>query len=432
MKLDSLSGVLGEFWLQTDKTNIVPGILTIELASSTRRLLVNGYLSELFFSSSDDNEPTVIHGRIGGTLVSFIGCFCTKQTLSSVRTQEYHVPIIVSGAHITDESKRIIRRVYLRLDNMHSWVPPIPIEHSFQSKGGKGWKLDLSATSEPIIERSNTYFGSIEVYKSDTFHSEQHRFDIASESTIILRYSKGASILDVIEHCGSIRNLSAMMTGTLCNVTLLEMIVSLPFTHKNHKIDLYSNWVEDSVIKKPSEFEVVTYTELGGVDAMAKCLNDCHQSQHNAAVLNRLGLFWFSKRPYNEYKFISMTVALEHLFLWLNNVKKLKGDDEKLSNQLYNIILPITEEVGLFIPDMEWIGRKAARYRGWAAHANLDIPPDRLLFFLMGSLYLCIMLRYTHDLGADMEAVCDKIYSRHQWFREWDKQLNEAMEKHPL
>lgn len=340
--------------------------------------------------------------------------------------------LIVSGAHITNESKRVIRRAYLRLDNMHSWVPPIPMEYSLRSKRGGYRKLDLSETSKPIIERASTYFGSIEVRRSKYFHPEQHKLEIASESTIILTYPKGASISDVIEHCGSIRNLSAIMTSTLCNVTLLQLVVSLPSTYKSHEINLYSNWLEDKVIKKPSEFEVITYTELGGVDAMARCLNDCHQSPHNAAVLNRLGIFWFSKRPYNEYKFIGMTVALEHLFMWLNNVKKLEGGDSKLENRLDSIIHPIADEVGLFIPDIEWMGRKAARYRGWAAHANLDIPPDRLLFFLMGSLYLCIMLRYTHDLGADMEAVCNKIYSRHRWFREWDNQLNEAMEKHPL
>lgn len=429
MKLDSLLGALGEFWLPTDKTKIVSGVLTIESGSNTSELYLDGSLSELSLSLSDNSEKT-IHGRIGRIPVTLSRCLCIHRELPFV-SEKYLVPLIISGAHITDESKRITRRAYLRLDNMHSWVPPKPIELRLQSKGKKDWKLDLSATSKPIVERSSTYFGSIEVYRSDTFHSEQYKFNMASESTIILTYPKGASILDVIEHCGNIRNLSAMATGTLCNVTLLELVVSLPSTYKSNEIYLYANWLEDRVIKKPSEFEVITYTELGGVDAMAKCLDNCHQSQHNAAVLDRLGIFWFSKRPYNEYKFISMTVALEHMFLWLNDIEKLKGDD-KLCKQLVNITRPITDEVGLFIPDIDWMGRKAARYRGWAAHANLDIPPDRLLFFLMGSLYLCIMLRYAHDLEADMEAVCNKIYYRHRWFREWDKQLNEAMEKHPL
>ena len=429
MSLDSLSGILGEFWLPKDKTNVVPGILKIELESNTRELSLNGLLSGPFLSSSAENSLKVIHGYIGNIPVTLTGCFWTRQTIS---TEKYYVHTIISGAHITDESKRVIRRVYLRLDNVHSWIPPIPMKYSLQSKRGKDWKLDLSETSEPVIERSRTYFGSIEVYRSKVFHSERHKLDITSESTIILTYPKGASINDVTEHCGCIRNLSAIMTGTLCNVTLLELVVALSSAHKSHEINLYYNWLEGRVIRKPTEFEVITYTELGGVDAIAKCLNDYYQSPHNADVLKRLGRFWLSSDPFNEYKFISMTVALEHLFIWLNNDNKLKDGDEKLGRQLDNIILPITSEISMFVPNIEWLSKKAARYRGWAAHANLDVPPERLLYTLMCSLYVCIMLRYVYDLGADLKEVCKKMHSAHTRFREWDDVLKEAMEKHPL
>jgi len=430
-ELDSLSGVLGEFWLPTDKTNTVPGILTIEPSSNTRELTLNGRLSELFPFSSADIGLIVIHGCIGSLPVTFTGCFWIDRTIS---TEKYYVHTIVSGAHITDGSKRVIKRACLRLDNMHSLVPPIPLKYSLQSKGGEYRKLDLSETSDPVIERSSTHFGSIEVHRSKNFHPGQHRLEITSESEIVLTYPEGASISDVIEHCSIILNLSAMMTGTFCNVTLLELVVSLPFAYKINEIKLYPDLIEDRVIKKPSELEVITYTELGGVEAIAKCLNDSHRSPHNAAVLNRLGLFWLSKRPYNEYKFISMTVAIEHLYMWLNDVKKfkeLKGKDKELPNQLDNIIRPIADEVGLFIPDTKWLGKKAARYRAWAAHGNLDIPPDELLFTLMCSLYLCIMLRYTHDLGADINAICRKIKSGYTRFREWDNVLKEAMEENP-
>ena len=428
--LDALSGVLGEFWLPNDTTKIVPGILTIESESNTSELYLNGSLSELSLSLSD-NDVKTIHGHIGRIPVTLSRCLRLHKELP-FGPEKYLVQLIVSGAHITNESEKVIERVYLRLDNMHSWIPPTPIEHSLQSKGEKGWKLDLSATSEPVIERSSTHFGSIEVYRSNGFHSEQHKFDITSESTIIFKYPRGASIQDVIEHCGCIRNLSAMVTSTLCNITLLELVVCLPDAQKSHEINLYLNWVEDRIIKKPSEFEVITYTELGGIDAMAKCLNDYHESRHNAAVLNRLGRFWLSSAPYNEHKFISMTVALEHLFLWLNNIEKLKKKDKELGNQLNNIIRPITSGISLFVPDKRWLSKKAVRYRGWAAHANLDVPPEGLLPSLMFSLYLCIMLRYAYGLGANIKELCDKIYSGHRQFRRWDYVLKEAMEKHPV
>ena len=430
MDLDSLSGVLGDFWLPTDKANKVPGILTIEPESDTRELFLNGSLSELSLSSSN-NKREILHGYINGIPVTLSRCLCIHKEFP-FGPERYLVPLIISGAHITDESKRVIKRAYLRLDNMHSWAPPIPLRYNFQTKRGKDWKLDISVTSKPIIERSATYFGSIEVYRSKGFHSELHRLDITSESTIILKYPNGASIKDVIEHCGSIRNLSAMMTSTLCNVTLLELVVALPSAYKSHEINLYLNWVEGPVIGKPSEYEVITYTELGGVDAIAKCLNDCHRSPHNADVLKRLGRFWLSSDPFNEYRFISMTVALEHSFIWLNNVNKLKDGDEKLGNQLDNIIRPITSEISMFVPDIEWLSKKAARYRAWAAHANLDVPPERLLYTLMCSLYVCIMLRYVYDLGANLKEVCKKMHSMHMRFREWDDVLKEAMEKHPL
>lgn len=433
MNLDSLSGVLGEFWMPADKTNRAPGILTIERASNTRELSLNGSIPDSMRSFLAGNEPTVIHGYIGNSIpVTLIGCY---QIGPSIKPQRYRAPLIVSGAHITDESKRVIKRARLRLDNMHSWVPPIPLKYSLQSKGGEYRKLDLSETSDPIIDRSSTHFGSIEVHRSKNFHPGQHKLEITSESEIVLTYPEGASISDVIEHSSIILNLSAMMTGTFCNVTLLELVVSLPFAYKINEIKLYPDLVEDRVIKKPSELEVITYTELGGVEAIAKCLNDCHRSPHNAAVLSRLGLFWLSKRPYNEYKFISMTVAVEHLYMWLNGFeefKELKRKDKELSNQLDNIIYPISDKVKLFVPDTKWLGKKAARYRGWAAHANLDIPPDGLLFALMCSLYLCIMLRYVHDLEADIDAICKKMHSMHMKFREWDDVLKEAMEKHPL
>lgn len=433
MNLDSLSGVLGEFWLPTDKTSAVPGILTIEPESDTRELFLNGSLSELSLSSSS-NRREILHGYINRIPVTLSRCLCIHKEFPS-GPERYLVPLVISGAHITDESKRVIKRAYLRLDNMYSWAPPIPLGHNLQTKRGKDWKLDLSVTSEPIIERSDTYFGSIEVYRSKGFHSELHRLDITSESTIIFKYPNGASIKDVIEHCGCIRNLSAMMTGTLCNVTLLKLVVALPSAYKSHEIDLYLNWVEGPVIRKPSEYEVITYAELGGVDAIAKCLNDCHRSPHNAVVLKRLGRFWLSNEAFNEYKFISMTVAIEHFYMWLNGFeefKELKSKDRELSNQLDNIIYPISDRVRLFVSDTKWLGKKAARYRGWAAHANLDIPPDGLLFALMCSLYLCIMLRYIYDLEADIDAICKKMHSMHMRFREWDDVLKEAMEKHPL
>ena len=276
MNLDTLSGVLGEFWLPADKTNRVPGILTIEPASNTRELTLDGRLSELLPFSSADNGLKVIQGRIGSIPVTFTGCFWIDGTIS---TEKYYVHTIVSGAYITDESKRVVKRACLRLDNMQSWVPPIPMEYSLQYKGGEYQKLDLSATSEPVIERSKTHFGSIRVRRSKSFHPGQHKLEITSESEIVFTYPKGASISDLIGHCGIILNLSSMMTGTFCNVTLLELVVSLPFAYKINEIKLYPDLVEDRVIKKPSELEVITYTELGGVKAIAKCLNDSHQSR---------------------------------------------------------------------------------------------------------------------------------------------------------
>ena len=431
MSLDSLSGVLGEFWLPTDKSNKVPGILTIEPESDTRELSLNGLLADLFLSSSENNEPTVIHGYIGGTMVTFIGCFCTSQVISSVSTQKYHVPLIVSGAHITDKSKRVIRRAYLRFDNIHSWMPPKPIDHSRQYLGRKGWKIDISATSTPLIERSRTYFGSIEVYKSSFFHVEYHKAEVMSQSTIIFTYPKGASIEELIEHCGSIRNLAAMMTSTSCNVTLLELVVSLPSAYKDYEIKLYLDWVGDRVIKEPSEFEVITYTELGGIDAIAKCLNTS-QDKNNHAVLRRLGSFWISEAPFNESKFIHMTVALEYLYkaTCCPNSKK-GGGKVDLEDKLNAVIHPIADDIALIIPNMKWLGTKVARYRGWAAHAVVDDPPEGLLYVLMRSLHLCIMLRYVYDLGADLKEICQKVHSRHLWFRRWASVLQETMEKHP-
>lgn len=432
MELDSLSGVLGEFWLPNDTTKKVSGILTIEPASNTRELLLNGYLSNLFLPSSEGSEPEIIHGYIGITRVTFTGCLCIAQTMFP-DTQKYYVSVIVSGAHITNESKQVIRQAYLRLDNMHSWVPPIPIRNSLKPEEGKGWNLDVLSTLEATIEKSDTHFGSIEVRRSKGLRFEQHKLEVTSKSTIVFIYSKGASIRDVIEHCGIIRNLSAMMTGILCNITLLKLVLSPSDTYRNHEINLYSDWVEDRIVRKPSEFEVITYTDLGGVSAIAKCLNDCHQSPHNAAVLKRLGRFWLSSESYDEHKFISMTVALEHLFIWLNNIKKLKKkEDKKLGNQLNNIIRPITSEISPFVPNTRWLGKKAARYRGWAAHANLDVPPEELLYSLMFSLYLCIMLRYAYGLGANIKELCDKMYSSHVRFRGWDNVIKEAIEKYPV
>lgn len=429
MNLESLSGLLGKFWLPANKANRVSGILKIESASGTRELLLDSFPFDQFQSFLADNEPTVIHGYIDNNIpVTLTGCY---RIGSSIITQRYHVSLVVSGAHITDASEQIVKLACLRLDNMHSWVPPVPMKYSLQSKGGKYRKLDLSETSDPIIERSDTYFGSIEIHKSKSFRPGQHKLEITSESEIVLTYSKDASISDVIEHCGSICNLSAMMTGTFYHVTLLELTVSLLPAYRIHKINLYPEWVEDRVTKKPPESEVITYTELGGVEAMARCLNEYDRSPHNAAVLNRLGLFWLSKRPYNEYKFISMTVALEHLYKWLNKVENLESRDRKLGNQLDNIVHPIADEIRLFIPDIDWLGEKAARYRAWAAHGNLDIPPDKLLFTLMCSLYLCIMLRYTYDLGADIDAVCKKISSGYMRFLNGTMLLKEAMEEHP-
>ena len=421
-----LSGALGEFWLPTDKSNVVSGILTIEPESNTRKLLLSGHSFEPPLSSSVDDGPTIIHGRIGGTLVTFVGCFCTKMTVSSVSTLEYHVPTIVSGVHITDEFKRVVRRVYLSFDSMHIWVPPRPIKYDL-TEGKRGWKdLDLSLPPKPLIERSDTYFGSIELYKHTFFYKEQYKLDIRSESTFSLTYPNGASIQDVIEHCGCIRSLAAMVTGTLCDINLLELKVSLLSAYKNHKIDLYPSWVEDRITKKPSEFGVITYKELGGIDVIAKCLNNCYQNRHNAAVLRNLGSFWRSDVPYNESKFLSMTVALEHLH------KSLNQSNGKLEDQLSCIVYPIADDISRFVPDIKWLGKKSVRYRAWAAHANSDDPPEGLLFLLMGSLYLCIMLRYTHDLEADIKTVCDKMYFGHRWFREWDNQLSMAMKKYPL
>lgn len=119
-------------------------------------------------------------------------------------------------------------------------------------------------------------------------------------------------------------------------------------------------------------------------------------------------------------------------FIWLNDVEKLEGRDKKLGNQLNNIIRPIASEINLFVPDIQWLSRNAARYRAWAAHANLDVPPEGLLYPLMCSLYLCIMLRYMYDLGAkaNIKKVCDKIHSWHIRFRRWQDILNEAMAEH--
>lgn len=417
--LDSLSGVLGEFWLPTDTTNKVPGMLTIDPASNTRELSLNGTLSE---SSSLSNMETIIHGHIGQIPVTLSRCLCIHKQFP-FGPERHLVPLIISGAHITDESKKVIRRAYLQFDNMHSWVPPQPINHSWEPKGRRGWDLGISATSKPLIERSNTYFGNIAIYKSSYFRLEQYEAEIKSESTIILTYPNGTSIQDIIEHCGSIRNLANMMTGASCSVSLLDLKVTLS---SYHSVSLYLNWVDDRVVERLSKYQVITYTELGSVDAIAKCLNETHINPSNDAVLRSLGSFWRSDVPYNESKFLNMTVALEHLH------KSLNLPNSKLEDRLSCIIYPIADDISRFIPDIKWLGKKSVRYRAWVAHANSDDPPEGLLFLLMGSLYLCIMLRYIHDLGADMKAVCNKTYSGHRWFREWDKQLNEAMEKHPL
>lgn len=73
MKLDYLSGVLGEFWLPNDTTKIVPGILTIESESNTNELYLNGSLSELSLSLSD-NDVKTIHGYIGRIPVTLSRC----------------------------------------------------------------------------------------------------------------------------------------------------------------------------------------------------------------------------------------------------------------------------------------------------------------------------------------------------------------------
>ena len=421
MALDSLLGVLGEFWLPTNTANKVTGILNIEPESDTRELTLTGHLFESIPWSSTSNNSTIIHGYIDHTLVTLIGCLC-RLAPPSISAQKCRVSSILSGVHISDASKRIIKEVHLQYDNINSWIPAKPIKHSRESMGIDHWKLDVSVTSEPLIELSNTYFGSVETYRSISYHPEQHKLDIMSESKIILNYRNGASIEEAIEHCSIIRNLAAMMTSTMPKVTLLKLVVSIPSTDD---INWYPDWREDRVARKSSEYEVITYTELGGIDAVAKCFNNYNKSHHDAAVLRRLGSFWFSGAPYNGWKFMSMTVALEHLY------KSISTSNCKLEDQLKYIVDPIAEDISRFIPDIEWLGKKSVRCRAWAAHATTDIPPDELLFKLMCSLYLCIVLRYMHCLGANIKEVCDKIYYWHRLFGSWDSVFREAMEEHP-
>lgn len=425
MSLDSLSGVLGEFWLPTDKSNKVPGLLTIEPASSTRELSLQGCLSEPL-SNSNHKEPVVIHGYIGETPVTLSRCLCTYQTFP-LETEKYYVPLVIYGTHVKDETKLIVRRVILQLDGLSAWIPPEPIRPTYSEVDRKRI-LNVSTTIAPIIESSSAYFGSIDVIKTTSVNFEIHKVEVTKQSAIRIQYSKARSIYGVLEHCGIICNLVAMSTSAPCSVKTLDITVTLKSAF-NVYIDL--NWVENSTSREPLEHEVITYTELGGVEALAKCL-DVSRDKNNHAVLRRLGSFWRSGEPFNESKFIRMTVALEYLYKATGYPSSKKGGGKvDLEDKLNAVIRPIADDIALIIPNMEWLGRKIARYRGWAAHAISDDPPEGLLFILMCSLYLCIWLRYVYELEANVKEICSKVHSMHMRFREWDNVLKEAMEENP-
>lgn len=408
-------------------------MLTIKLASDIRKLSLHGSLQDSItnlFADADSvrDESIVIHGVVGRSLVTLMRCHLRKYS-SAVEPyselEEYYVPCIIQGAHIASESSKVIRSAFLSLTNMQAWVPPKPLTIRYQRLAKNSYKIGLSEISRHEPETYNTQFGTIEILKGVSHKGDQHHIDIRSESLVILKFSKAVSVGEVISYCGTLRSLASISSTASCIFDKLELTVTL---RSESKVYLDLNWTDNPSNRSRGLHEIMSYTDLGGIEIIAKCLDEPRDSYQK--ILAMLAGFWTLDAPYNESRFIQMTVALEYLSKALGTTH-IKRSRIRIEDHFHNVIDKIADELTALIPDLDWLGKMIARYRNWAAHADHPAPPKDLLFHLMVFLYLCIFIRFVHELGADTGKLCNKLYARHNLFAQCSARLRELQNQYP-
>lgn len=128
-------------WWEPDSDVEVPGVFTLDDDGTGKLELVGGFDLAIFeetspgvrsYSGAQRRTPILL-GRCGNESFTLVNCIPTQSVgLTELTFQRFHVDQTLTGAWVQSRSEKVLRKAYVRLENLTSWARFDAWEHTLR------------------------------------------------------------------------------------------------------------------------------------------------------------------------------------------------------------------------------------------------------------------------------------------------------------